>query len=588
MAEGDTNKEVDGETSTKKAVSNQSKGKKAEESQSVPSIHMTEDQFTELLKRLPTMSAKSFVKCTIQFQGEHDRSKVEEFINGVKLYKEMEKISDDDALTGLPLLLKGKASDWWLGVRAEIKTWAAALKAISAAFSPQKQPHDIYMDIFATPQGKDEGIDDFLCRKRLLLGALPPKRHKEEEQIDLIYGLLKLELRKRIARSDIKTFAELTEKARHQEALRKFKPTSTSTDKVDKPGTSAASQPTRTFIKTNLTRCLFCAKKGHTLEVCRKRLAKLKSNGTEESDVAKPAVTCYGCGAPGVFRSKCSTCNSKETPPKEVAFYTIEITREDQVKLPTIEVKVLGEMGYAYMDTAARTSVAGEHLYKLMRDKGVQFCSQVAIIRLADGTVKMRQILTVTTEILLGNRVKPITFTIMPDAIENRTLLGIDFLETAGIVLSPPQRAWNFIDKPAEAFPFLQLMNHIQIPLSKDAKQLTFTEPANEKEPLPVLLKAAKQLTFTEPANVNEPLPDFLSWARELKLLSPLPATPSPQRDTEADVSPPKLPRWQLIKMPTPPRPVRPREPADNESQVDPHQVHLPSICKISVKYLRN
>lgn len=62
-------------------------------------------------------------------------------------------------------------------------------------------------------------IDDFIYHKRALLGMLPPKRHKEEDQIDLIYGLMKLSLKKKIARTDVRTFAHLLEKARHQESL---------------------------------------------------------------------------------------------------------------------------------------------------------------------------------------------------------------------------------------------------------------------------------------------------------------------------------------------------------------------------------
>lgn len=46
------------------------------------------------------------------------------------------------------------------------------------------------MDIFATTQEKDEGIDNFLYQKRLLLDVLPAKRHKEKEQIDLINGFI--------------------------------------------------------------------------------------------------------------------------------------------------------------------------------------------------------------------------------------------------------------------------------------------------------------------------------------------------------------------------------------------------------------
>ena len=42
----------------------------------------------------------------------------------------------------------------------------------------------------------------------------------------------------------------------------------------------------------------------------------------------------------------------------------------------------------------------------------------------------------------------------MPDAKQNRTLLGVDFLETAGIVLNIPQRYWFFEQQPDEHYDF--------------------------------------------------------------------------------------------------------------------------------------
>lgn len=43
--------------------------------------------------------------------------------------------------------------------------------------------------------------------------------------------------------------------------------------------------------------------------------------------------------------------------------------------------------------------------------------------------------------ISLGGRENKIKMIALPDALENKTLLGIDFLETAMIVLNTPQRA---------------------------------------------------------------------------------------------------------------------------------------------------
>lgn len=334
------------------------------------------------------------------------------------------------------------------------------------------------MKLFTTSQGNNEGIDEFLCRK-----------------------------------------------PRHQEALEK---------EDDKP-TSSTKMP-HSFNKAK--RCLFCSRKGHVLENCRKRLAQLATlEQPEQPNIEKPSITCYGCGAPGVFRSNCSTCKNKETPPKLVTFYSVLTTLEEHVKIPTIEININGYLSYAYIDTAARTSIAGERLYKMLQDMGTTFSERHADVSLADGTVTHQKLLTTKVDVTLGNRSCLLNLTVMPDATDNRTLLGIDFLESAGIILNLAQRVWYFIDTPNETFPFLQLKNE---------KIRT--------------LQAKRSITFDE----QESLPDFLRWANEIKMISPLPQTPSPRPEIDSPL--PKRPRWQLLKLDTPPRPRRPREPADVNS----------------------
>lgn len=271
---------------------------------------------------------------------------------------------------------------------------------------------------------------------------------------------------------------------------------------------------------------------------------------TSELAKRKDNITCYGCGTPGVVRSNCVTCKNKETPPKPVTFCKIQATVENNTKIPTIEISIKGETGYAYIDTAARISIAGTELYKMLVQKGTIFEENCTEIKLADGTVKTTTLLAAKVDVVIGQRIRPITLSAMPEANNNRTLLGIDFLESAGIVLNLPQRSWHFIDDPDVMFSFLQLKN-VNIPL-----------------------KAAKMITF-EKQNEEESLPEFLKWAHELTMVTPLKDTPSPFRDP---CSPPenKKGRWRLHKLDTPPRPIRPREPADDNSRIDPRINYVP------------
>ncbi|KAF9408456.1 hypothetical protein HW555_011862 [Spodoptera exigua] len=460
---------------------------------------------SDLLSKITTtMSTKSFAQCRAKFNGERCYNKVEEFVTSISVFKKIEKISDDDALEGLSLVLTDKAATWWIGIKSEIKKWSQAIDAIRCAFAPRKQPHEIYMEVFAKKQG-NENIDDFVCEKRALLAQLPTKRQKEEEHLDMVYGLLKISYKKEIARSDIKTFADLLERGRHLESLAKEGEETTKFTTERKP----------------IRRCC-CGKKGHTLEECRKRLADNKTTSTNIKPQNK--LACYGCGTPGVVRSNCVTCKNQETPPKPVAFCTMQATLESNAKIPTIPISIKGETGYAYIDTAARTSIAGTQLYKKLIRHGTSFVERSADITLADGTIKTTTLLTAIVDVVIGERILPIAFSAIPEAKNNRTLLGIDFLESSGIVLNLPQRAWYFVDDPDKIFTILQLKNE-NIPLIA-TKSIDFNMESNTS--LDVI-----QTTKLDNKNEEETLPDFIKWARELNMVSPMMETPSPVRDED-------------------------------------------------------
>ncbi|XP_045488701.1 uncharacterized protein LOC123690076 [Pieris rapae] len=466
------------------------------------------------------MQRTSFAKCLSRFSGVRDFNLVEEFINAISIFKKIENISDDDAIEGLGLLLTGQASTWWQGVKSEAKTWTSAINLIRESFAPKKQPHEIYLELFSTRQGFKESIDTFLCTKRALLSQLPTQRHKEEDQIDLIYGLLNIYLKKHIPRSEIKTFRDLLTKGRHFQNL-----------KNNEEGEISITK-----------RCNYCKKRGHMEDECRKK----QFNENKTKNMEKPGVKCYGCGTPGVYRSNCLNCKSQETPPKPVQFYSIiKKTIEDGVKIPIIEVKIKNSNGYAYLDSAARTSIAGSTLYELLLKEGYTFREKEAIINLADGSTKQMKLKEITIEMNIGNRCLPITLSAMPEGKNTRTLLGIDFLESAGIVLNLPQRSWYFIDAPETIFPFLQLKNTpaLTINNSQSVKKLDFTNNITNESPT-----------------------DFFKWFNEMKMLSPIPDTPPYVKD-ELKTSPVDKQEWKLKRLNTPPPISRPREPrAENET----------------------
>lgn len=189
---------------------------------------MTDKQFSKLiqtiralvpqLEKAPEKQSKgSFGNCPTRFHGQQDNDAVEVFIDAIQSYKDVEHITDKDALNGLPLLFKGIASSWWKGVRREAKTWDDALALLREHFAPTRPTYMIYQDIFSQKQEPSEKIDAFVCRQRVLLAKLPENRHDEQTEIDFLYGQLSSIYRQHIPRHDIKSFRDLLEKGRRVE-----------------------------------------------------------------------------------------------------------------------------------------------------------------------------------------------------------------------------------------------------------------------------------------------------------------------------------------------------------------------------------
>ncbi|KAH8306031.1 hypothetical protein KR018_012588 [Drosophila ironensis] len=200
----------------------------------------------------------SFSACQHRFYGARDHNEVEEFITSIVTYKELENISDENALKGISLLFCGLASTWWQGVRKEASTWKEAIDLIREHFSPTKPAYQVYMEIFQKKQEDHEPIDTFVVQKRALLAQLPEGRHDEETELDLLYGLLNIKYRKHISRTAVQTFKDLLENGRIIEHNNQE-----DADQVSKTKSAQSSRRT--------TRCTFCNFRGHTYENCRKR-----------------------------------------------------------------------------------------------------------------------------------------------------------------------------------------------------------------------------------------------------------------------------------------------------------------------------
>ena len=408
-------------------------------------VSFSGEQFKQLMEQMlqnnqqPRLipTAASFSSCTARYRGERDPVKLDEFVTTISVYKDVLKISDEDAITGIPLLLEDFAVTWWQGVKDDITTWAEALTALRNAFAPTRPSHMIYAEIFEKKQPKGQLTDEFICHKRALISLLPAPKHPEDVSISMIYHMLHLDIRANLPRERITGFQSLLEQARAVEQ--------TLIERQLHQTLNRSQQP------EERKRCSFCKKNGHVQLECRK-----KQNAEQHKNpvLAKPVISCFGCKTPGYYRGNCPVCKAKEKieSPTTVDFNCFNPIIGSQ--LPTISISVLGMEGIAYIDTAARTSVAGRHLMEHLLKNGVKFDLRQANVRLANGTTDDQPVGVGTTTILMGNILKPIKIVILPAAQGNRTLLGIDFLEQHGVVLNLAQRYWYFIENPEKTFQF--------------------------------------------------------------------------------------------------------------------------------------
>ncbi|XP_073835819.1 activity-regulated cytoskeleton associated protein 2-like [Musca autumnalis] len=222
----------------------------------------TEAQFQKLLKTMGNIVRNgSFSHCTARFHGQRDPAAVEEFLTAITVCKDIEHISDADALTGLQLLLEGYAANWWIGVKSIVSTFDNAKALIKTTFSPPMPDWRIFASIYEQRQQKVEPTDSFVCKKCLLFSQLK-STVAEEIQLNIIFGLLQTKIRELVRRENVTTFEELLSACREAEhALAEIDDGTTTT-------TPLAEAITQT---KSALRCSFCLSHGHSADVCLKK-----------------------------------------------------------------------------------------------------------------------------------------------------------------------------------------------------------------------------------------------------------------------------------------------------------------------------
>ncbi|GFW26032.1 hypothetical protein TNCV_3317041 [Trichonephila clavipes] len=87
---------------------------------------------------------------------------------------------------------------------------------------------------------------------------------------------------------------------------------------------------------------------------------------------------------------------------------------------------------------------------------------------LADGRTQTTEILTTSVDISIQGKVIPTELLILKNARGNRTLLGIDFLTAAGIVLDLQRKQWYFTETSHRKYNFVKAPPNINVLLTVD------------------------------------------------------------------------------------------------------------------------
>ncbi|GFS56454.1 retrovirus-related Pol polyprotein from transposon 297 [Trichonephila clavipes] len=134
-------------------------------------------------------------------------------------------------------------------------------------------------------------------------------------------------------------------------------------------------------------------------------------------------------------------------------------TKEDRTPVPCY-----GFEAAVCADTGATHSVAGEKLYHLLKQKGLNFEEKIMQMTLADGRTQTTEILTTSVDI------------------------GIDFLTAAGIVLDLQRKQWYFTDTSHRKYNFVKVPPNINALFTVDTEPHPCQLRENEGgEPTPII-----------------------------------------------------------------------------------------------------
>ncbi|GFW46999.1 retrovirus-related Pol polyprotein from transposon 17.6 [Trichonephila clavipes] len=113
-------------------------------------------------------------------------------------------------------------------------------------------------------------------------------------------------------------------------------------------------------------------------------------------------------------------------------------------------LKNFGEKIAVCADTGASCTNAGKMMFNFIQEHDITFTNKRISFMMVDGIRQTIMALSTVVDLYNEGKVIPTEFLALPEAKRNKTLLGLDFLNTAGIVLDVQGGKWHFSGKPSE------------------------------------------------------------------------------------------------------------------------------------------
>ena len=166
----------------------------------------------------PAAHRGNLSKCSARFNGNGDNLQV--FLAAANAYRLANDVPDVNAITSLPCLLLDQAGLWWESVKTDVNTWAEFERLVRFNFDGQWSNPLVMSKFFALQHDPTVTGELFIAKCRSLLSHLTAAANVTEHfQIDMIYAKLHVNLRGRIARSEVNNFNELINRCRATESL---------------------------------------------------------------------------------------------------------------------------------------------------------------------------------------------------------------------------------------------------------------------------------------------------------------------------------------------------------------------------------